>query len=139
MQLAFSDRENVDHSPTSFSRIPCSFLTQAAKVRSGPPLSDGLSACWAIPRHTGLTLRLGTLCARAGQTESSRTSAAMDAIGTARIGSSPAFCQVAGRNLSDEAPNTTLNAASLAATAAAARRCGEARHCWTRPHTITGQ
>src|ERR1041385_8874887 len=91
MQLAFSDRENVDHSPASFSRIACSFFTQAAKVRSGPPLSDGLSACCAIPRHTGLTLRLGTLCARAAQTESSSAIGVTKAIATTRIGSSPSL------------------------------------------------
>src|SRR5215469_2948455 len=89
MQLAFSDCENVDHSPTSFPRIACSFLTQAAKLKSGPPISDGSLACCAIPRHTGSTLRSGTLCDRAGQSAKSRTTAAMGAVVTTRIGLSP--------------------------------------------------
>src|SRR5690242_14961660 len=89
MQLVFSDRENVDHSPASLARVACSFLTQAVKVKSGPPVSDGLSACWAIPRHTGLTLRLGILCGRAGQTTSSTIIAETSAIHSTRIGSPP--------------------------------------------------
>jgi hypothetical protein len=57
--------------------------------RSGPPLSPGSAACWAMPRHAGSRLRSGTSSVRAGQAAAKTSNNEMHLVSGASMVATP--------------------------------------------------